>query len=120
MSIYDKYVELKENDDKILYLFKSGKFYIFINEDAEKISKITTLKIVNHANGVIKCWFPKDSLEKYLDIFNNMNINVKVIEDINTVSDKLDKYLDKIRKIDINNTTPLECFDIVCDLKKIL
>lgn len=120
MSIYSKYIELKEKDSNSLYLFKVGSFYIFINEDAERISKITTLKIVNHAKGVIKCGFPKDSLEKYLDIFTNLNINVKVIEDVCSSYDKLDNFLDKIRKLDIDNTTPLDCFNIICELKKIL
>ena len=121
MSIYNKYIELKDVNNEILYLFKVGNFYIFINEDAEQISKITTLKIVKHAKDVIKCGFPKDSLEKYLDIFNNLGLKVEIIDNIsNNVSDKLDKYLDKIRRLDIDNTTPLDCFKIICELKKIL
>ena len=39
MILTHKYLELKkENDDK-LYLFKSGLFYVFLEDDALKISK---------------------------------------------------------------------------------
>lgn len=122
MSVYKKYLELKNANNEKLYLFKVGNFYIFINEDAEKISKITTLKITNHATDVIKCGFPSNSLEKYLDIFNNLGLKVEIIDDISgkAIDKKIDKYLDKIRKLDINNTTPIDCFKMVCDLKKIL
>ena len=38
-KIYNKYLELKkENDDKF-YLFKCGNFYIFLDEDAERINE---------------------------------------------------------------------------------
>jgi len=106
------------NNEK-LYLFKVGDFSIFINEDAEKISKITTLKIIKHAKDVIKCGFPMNSLDKYLDIFTNLNIDVEVIDDIINNDNKLDKYLRKINNIDINKITPIECFKIVCELKDI-
>ncbi len=119
MSVYSKYVELKNNDKESFYLFEVGNFYIFINEDAEYICKITTLKLVNHANGVIKCGFPKNSLNKYLNIFNNLGLKIVVVDNIND-NKKIDKYLNKIREIDIENITPLECFNIVCELKKVL
>lgn len=120
MGIYNKYLELKKENKEILYLFKVGNFYIFINEDAEKISKITTLKIINHAKNVIKCGFPENSLDKYLDIFKNLKLKINVIDNIrnNKLKSKLEKNLDKIRNLDIENTTPLECFKIICELKK--
>ena len=120
--IYEKYLELKKNDSECLYLFRVGKFYIFINEDAEKISKITTLKIVKHAKDVVKCGFPENSLEKYLSIFSNLNLNVSVVDNINddVILEKLNKELEKIRNINIDNITPLECFKIICELKKVI
>lgn len=35
-KIYAKYLELKEKNPNKLYLFKSGKFYIFIADDCDK------------------------------------------------------------------------------------
>ena len=119
MSVYSKYLELKNEDKEKIYLFGVGSFYIFINEDAEYISKITTLKLVNHAKNVIKCGFPKNCLDKYLSIFNNLGLNIVVVN--GTDENKMvDKYLEKTRNIDIDNITPLECFNIICELKKVL
>ena len=38
MKLYDKYKLLKEDNDLKKYLFRSGNFYIFIDDDARKIS----------------------------------------------------------------------------------
>ena len=73
-KLHDKYLKLKKDDSSKMYLFESDKFYIFIDEDAENISKITTLKLTNLTNDVLKCGFPSISIDKYLDIFNNLKI----------------------------------------------
>jgi len=121
-SIYEKYLELKkENSDK-LYLFKIGLFYDFIDEDAIKISKITTLKLINHSKDILKCGFPENSLDKYMDIFNNIGINVVIVNDNNLEKENndLEKYLNKIKNIDINNITPVDSMKILCELKELL
>lgn len=43
-EIYSKYVKLKEKDKETMYLFKSGNFYIFLGEDADKINEYVVLK----------------------------------------------------------------------------
>jgi len=121
-SIYEKYLELKkENSDK-LYLFKIGLFYDFIDEVAIKISKITTLKLINHSKDILKCGFPENSLDKYMDIFNNIGINVVIVNDNNLEKENndLEKYLNKIKNIDINNITPVDSMKILCELKELL
>ena len=45
MKLYDKYKYLKKIDSNKNYLFKSGNFYIFLDEDAKVISSVTTLKL---------------------------------------------------------------------------
>ena len=57
-SIYNKYVKLKEKDEKYLYLFNSGNFYIFLDEDAIEVSRVTLLKLTNYSNDIYKCGFP--------------------------------------------------------------
>lgn len=79
MKLYEKYKLLKEINETKRYLFKSGNFYIFLSDDASYISSVTTLKITDFGN-TIKCGFPLQSLDKYLKIFDNIGIDIKVIE----------------------------------------
>ena len=80
-NLYDKYIELKNIDSNKYYLFRSGVFYIFLDKDAEKISSIIKLKLSSLNEDVVKCGFPKNSLDKYLDIFKNLDMDVEVIDD---------------------------------------
>lgn len=117
-KLYAKYLEKKkENKDKY-YLFKSGMFYIFLSEDAINISKITTLNISNLNSEIVKCGFPKKSLDKYLDIFKNMNLDIEIIEDIDFIENsKEDKVVKTIKKIDIDSITPIEALNILKKIK---
>lgn len=119
-SIYNKYLNLKSKNNDTMYLFKIGKFYIFLDEDAEKINKITTLKLINHSKNVMKCGFPKESLEKYLDIFKNLNINIEIIDNEISTQEEIIKYLEKIGAMDIDEITPKESLDILYKLKELL
>lgn len=116
-SIYDKYNKLKSNDSDKLYLFKMGMFYDFISDDAVMVSKITTLKLTNHAKGVMKCGFPLGCLDKYLDIFNNLNLDVVIVDDD---SNDLSNYLNNIRDMDLDNITPIESLNILSKLKELI
>lgn len=49
-KIYDKYLELKSSSDCVsntLYLFRTGLFYIFIDNDARLVSNLFNLKLGN-------------------------------------------------------------------------
>ena len=92
-KMYLKYLEKKKDNNNKYYLFKSGAFYIFLDEDAKNISKITTLCLTNLNKDVVKCGFPKNSLEKYLSIFDNLKLDIEIIEE----------PVNKIKKIDIDN-----------------
>ena len=104
-SIYNKYVKLKEKDDKYLYLFKSGNFYIFLDEDAIEVSRVTLLKLTNYSNDI----------DKYLELFENLNLKVKVVE-----NNSIDKYLSTIKELDINNISYEESKDILFNIKELL
>ena len=71
-KLYSKYLELKSIDENKMYLFESGKFYVFIDEDAKNINKITTLKLTNLTNDIVKCGFPSNSLNKYYKMKNQI------------------------------------------------
>lgn len=115
--IYDKYLELKDIDNKYLYLFKSGSFYIFLDDDARVVSKVTLLRLTKYSNDIVKCGFPYNSMDKYMELFNNLNLKVKVIQD-NSL--ELQKLLNYIRKIDINNISNIDSTDLLLRLRNLL
>lgn len=86
-KIYSKYLELKNEDPSQLYLFRSGKFYIFIDEDADLINQYVVLKKTKFTNEVLKCGFPDDRFEDYMRVFKNHNLSISVVES-QTVSDQ--------------------------------
>lgn len=117
VKIYDRYLRLKSIDSETLYLFKSGMFYIFLDEDAKRISKLTLLKLTKYNNDIVKCGFPDNSLDRYMELFNNLGLNVRLIKENNL---ELDKLLDYIRKLDMSKVSDKECNDLLLKLKSLL
>ena len=102
-KLYTKYKSLKEKDTSILYLFRSGIFYIGLDEDAKNISKITTLCLTNLNKDVVKCGFPKNSIDKYMEIFNNLELDIKIVNNNDKDKDVInDKIVKMIKDIDID------------------
>lgn len=99
-KLYNEYIRKKKEDSNKYYLFKLGLFYIFIDEDAKKINKITPLNITNLNNDIVKCGFPSNSLDKYLDIFKNLGLDIEIVNYIgnNINKDNSNKIKKKIRK----------------------
>lgn len=123
-KIYNKYLELKrENSDK-LYLFHSGKFYIFIADDVDTINQYVVLRRTKFTNNISKCGFPDNSFSDYMRVFHNHNLDIDVIEssliEISENSDNINKMVDKyvkiekcLKDIDINSISPLQSMDIL-------
>ena len=114
-KIYEKYLELKSIDKNKLYLFKSGKFYIFIADDCDKINDYIVLKKVKFTNNVLKCGFPENSLSDYMRVFKNQNLNIEIIENIELKKESINDF---ILNIDINKLSPLEALNILKELKE--
>ncbi len=123
-KLYEKYLKLKMEDKDKLYLFPCGNFYIFLNEDAEKINRYAVLKITNFAQGVVKCGFPRTSLDNYLRVFQTNELPVVVVEEqeqeLKKEEEKLKKMVKKLKSIDLNKTTPMMALEILEKLQKIL
>ena len=119
-KIYDKYLELKKQDDKKLYLFRCGGFYIFLADDAKKINDYVVLKITSFAKNVEKCGFPIASLDSYLKVFHNHKLDVVVIDDygLKNIDEKYEKLVHFIRNISINDLTPLEALNKLSKLQE--
>ncbi len=117
-KIYSKYLELKKQDTNKLYLFKAGKFYIFLGDDCDFINNYVVLKKVKFCNETYKCGFPENVLEQYLRVFKNHNLDIVVVTDLELTKD--DDIYNFVSKIDINNITPLEALEKLSVLKEMI
>ena len=128
-KLYNTYEELKKENSNLIYLFKSGIFFIALDKDAYTLSNLFSFKITNFTPTIVKCGFPCSSYEKYLKLFNACNLNTKIIELNNSSASKVDNYqkkekinniLDKINSLDINSLSVKEAFNIIEELQKCL
>ena len=92
-KLYDIYTSLRhtENEPNTLYLFKSGMFFIFIDQDAVMASKLLNLKLTLLNTSVYKCGFPISSLEKYVALASP-TYTLKIIDNTQNVSYKVQEY----------------------------
>ena len=123
-KLYENYLILKKSDNNYFYLFKSGMFYIFIDNDAQFIANELHLKLTNLNDSILKCGFPINSLNKYCSILDEKNVKYKIIENNSVVESKkqyidfqnIQIQLDSIKKLDINKLTPLKAFELISNL----
>lgn len=116
--MYSKYVELKKCSSCKLYLFRSGAFYIFLEDDAITINKYVNLKLTNFGNEHIKCGFPINSYNKYMNIFKRLSLDIEEVSN-NEITDLDVNYIvNRLKNIDVNSLTPIEAFNIIKELKE--
>lgn len=128
-KLYTKYKSLKEKDSSMLYLFKSGIFYIGLDEDAKKLNETLGLKLTNFDGNTVKCGFPSNSLETYLTKLQDSNINFRLIDNsFDTIespeaylnSMNIKKIIETLKNIDMDSTSPKEAYDVLYKLKSII
>ena len=120
------YKKLKNENSETLYLFKSGVFYICLDDDAKVLSKIYNLKLTNLNVDIVKCGFPCSSFDKYYKLFVNDDINFKIVEN-NAIFDSSDyllnksilSLLDKISKVNIDNLSVSEAYQFIEELQEL-
>lgn len=125
-KLYDIYKKLKNENNEIIYLFKSGVFYICLDDDAKILSKIYNLKLTNLNVDIVKCGFPCSSFDKYYKLFVNDNINFKIIEN-NTIFDganylqnkTLLSLLEKINQVSVDNLSVSEAYRFIEEIKEL-
>ena len=78
-KLYSQYVFLKMNNPTKYFLFQSGFFYIFLDEDAKLMSKILNLKLSALNADIVKCGFPQSALDKYMKILNDLNYDIGIV-----------------------------------------
>ncbi len=121
------YNNLKEKDSNTLYLFKVGLFYNFLNNDAITISNLVHLKVTNLSPSIVKCGFPVNSLEKYLNLFNSLNLNIKIIDSANyntiynvddyKLNSNIKDLFNKILNVDIESLSIQEAYSFIENLQ---
>ena len=119
-KLYNQYVVLKAKNPTKFFLFKSGIFFIFLDEDAKTLSKILKLKLGHLNTEVLKCGFPEQSIDKYMNMLKSLNYDVEIINN-NTSSvetyknytdnTKLKELLVKIMNIDIDKLSISQAYD---------
>lgn len=121
------YTNLKKQNSEILYLFKSGIFYLAIDKDAICLSKLLGLKLTSLNNNTLKCGFPCNSLDKYIKLLQTTNLNIKIIDTEKDTSYYLKEYkqeklvtelLSFITQINIDNLSVLEAYKTIESLKQ--
>ena len=131
-KLFSKYLELKNTNKDTIYLFKSGIFFLALQDDAEKLSQELNLKITNLNPDVIKCGFPVSRQEHYFRILEAKEIAFSIVDDTygtirnysdNINNDKLKGIENKILSIDFDNISYKEAYELLLntsnDLKKI-
>ena len=126
-KIYNKYLSLKSSDFNMFYIFNSGLFYVFIDEDAKKISQLLGLKLTNLNSQVLKCGFPTNQIVKYSDLLSEKNIDFTIIENDYTTVKNSEQYIDDIARsniikqisnINTDTMTPYQALNMIVKLKE--
>lgn len=121
-KLFEKYKILKSENSSKLYLFKSGIFYIFLDNDAIKMSKLLNLKLTNLNETVVKCGFPVKNSDKYINLIKLNNYELDIIDSINSPScssnnhifnDSSKKFMKYIADIDYYNLSVSEAFALI-------
>ena len=113
MSKLEKlYEHLKRKDNKKLYLFKVGNFYIFLGDDANYINNYMVLKLTKFSNNYQKCGFPISKIDDYKRIFNNLKLDVKVFDNLNEVD-----ILEYLKQINIDNLSKEEAINLLKNIE---
>ncbi len=112
-KLYQTYVALKVQDSTQLYLFKSGIFYIFLDDDAKLISSLFNLKLTNLNSAIMKCGFPTSQLEKYSNLFKTANLSFKIIDaSDNSLYSPKDFVLNKNLKVFLEKISSVKAYDL--------
>lgn len=117
-KLQNQYENLKKKDENKIYIFKVGIFYNILNEDAKTVSKAIGLKLTDLGPNLIKCGFPVSNLEKYTNLLKSKNLDYEVISaSTSSESTNATSIIQKIKKLDMNNTTYKQAFDFLYNIQ---
>lgn len=132
-KLYSKYLEQKALNPNILYLFKSGIFYMALNDDANRLSDALSLRVTNITDKLYKCCFPVSKSDYYFKTLESLNINYKIIDPSQNVvlnyaeykdNERFNSIITNLLELDLNKTSYQDAYIILTntihDLKQIL
>lgn len=129
-KIYKKYQELKSKsgyDSNTFYLFKSGLFFIFIDNDAKVMSNCLNLKLSNLNETIVKCGFPATSLQKYLNLLKGTPYKIEIVSlENNSIltsnnyisNEDLKVIIHEILQTNIDNLSISEAYEFLSDIQQ--
>ena len=126
-KLYQSYVSLKIKDSSKLYLFKSGIFYIFLDEDAKLISSKFNLKLTNLNSMIVKCGFPTSQIEKYTNLLTMANIPFKIVDLVDNslyspkdfiLNENVKSLLTKIVSVDAYSLSISAAYEFIDEISK--
>lgn len=124
-KLLNQYESLKKIDSSYIYIFRVGIFYNILNEDAIIMNEKLNLKITNLSPEIYKCGFPVSTIDKYKKILNEKEIKYKIIDNLpnnmNTIdymnNIEIKQIINRIKNLDMNNTTFQQAFNILLDIQ---
>ena len=128
-KLYNIYLQEKVKNKDLILLFKSGIFYIALDEDATMLSNLFYLKLTDLNSSVKKCGFPCSSIDKYLTLFKYSNLYIKIIDSNTTTSYSINQFsqnqiittlIEKIKNVDTNYLSISDSYTFIEDLKEII
>lgn len=121
------YESLKEKDNETMYLFKSGIFYIFLDEDAKKMSENLGFKITNLNQEHIKCGFPSNSFDKYMSKIEALEHKVQIVNPNDNIPYKIKSFssnlevqnlLNEITSVNVEELSIREAYSFIDKIKE--
>lgn len=113
------YFAKKNSNPNLVYLFHSGVFYLFLEEDAVKMHEMFDFKITPLSTNVVKCGFPESAAAKYFCLLDQNHIAYEVIE-LKRKNGIEKKIVKRLREIKLKQITPMEALEIIYELQEML
>lgn len=126
-KLIELYKSLKSTNSNKLYLFKSGIFYIFLDEDAKIMNNVFNFKLTNLNSEYVKCGFPGNSFDKYMNLIQQLNYDVEIVEPNNNIPYPIKNHLEhlaindllsKIISIDIDSLSISEVYSYLSKIQE--
>lgn len=104
-------------------------FYVFLQEDAEKVSKIFGFKITKLNENVIKCGFPVSRLEYYIELLQKENLNFELVDGNYAKIDNYEDYMNnnklknivkQVQEIDLDNISFKDAYEFLTKMQEAL
>ena len=117
-KLVETYSKLKEDNPNTILLFKQGIFFIVLADDAQKLSNSFGFKLTYLNSETLKCGFPCSNIDKYLNKFNNMNLEIRIIDSNTLYRPNEYSINNNIKKINVDTLSISESYEFIAELQK--